>query len=246
MRSFPGQLDQHLFCRYIWRMGFELEKYYYKGQDIFGQLPPAESALISKNIFQKSIKKKKLLFKQGSHPAGVYVLISGKVKLYQVGNDEKETVIYFYTAGDIMGYRPIICNESHPLSAEALEDCTYSFIPRAAFLKILAASPSLSNLLLENLGHEFSVWVNNMSLFASQSVKERIAMALIKLNEIYKPEGAGQSVIRLSRSDFSAYVGTANETLVRLLGDLKRKKIIAIQGKNIRVLQLEALLDIIN
>lgn len=111
---------------------------------------------------------------------------------------------------------------------------------------MLSASPSLSNLLLENLGHEFSVWVNNMSLFASQSVKERIAMALIKLNEIYKPEGGGQSLIRLSRSDFSAYVGTANETLVRLLGDFKRKKIIAIQGKNIRVLQMDALLDIIS
>lgn len=227
-------------------MGFELAKYYYKGQDIFGHLPPAESALIRKNILQKSIRKGKLLFKQGSHPAGVYVLITGKVKLYQKSSDEKETVIYFYTAGDIMGYRPIICNESHPLSAEALEDCSYSFIPRMAFLKILSASPSLSNLLLENLGREFSVWVNNMSLFASQSVKERIAMALIKLNEIYKPEGGGLSVIRLSRGDFSAYVGTANETLVRLLGDFKRKKIIAIQGKSIRVLNIKALLEIVN
>ncbi len=227
-------------------MGFDLDKYYYKSPDIFGQLPAAESALVSKNILQKTIKKKKLLFKQGSHPAGVYVLITGKVKLYQISGDQKETVIYFYTAGDIMGYRPIICNESHPLSAEALEDCTYSFLARTPFLKILAGSPSLSNLLLQNLGHEFSVWVNNMSLFASQSVKERIAMALIKLNEIYKPEGGGHSVIQLSRSDFSAYVGTANETLVRLLGDFKRKKIIAIQGKNIRVLQMKALLDIVS
>jgi len=227
-------------------MDFDLKKYYYKSSDIFGQLPPAEFALINKSIQQKAIKKKKLLFKQGAHPAGVYVLNTGKVKMFQVSGGEKETVIYFYTAGDIMGYRPIICNESHPLSAEALEDCTYSFIPRTTFLKILAASPSLSNLLLENLGHEFSVWVNNMSLFASQSVKERIAMALIKLHEIYKPEGGGLSVIQLSRSDFSAYVGTANETLVRLLGDLKRKGIIAIQGKNIRILQMNVLLDIIS
>ncbi len=227
-------------------MGFELQKYYYTGGDIFGHLPKAEAALINKNIHQKTVKKKKLLFKQGSHPAGVYVLTAGKVKLFQITGDQKETIIYFYKAGDIMGYRPIICNESHPLSAEALEDCTYSFITRAAFLKILAASPSLSNLLLENLGHEFSVWVNNMSLFASQGVKERVAMALLKLNEIYKPEGGGQSVIRLSRTDFSAYVGTANETLVRLLGDFKRKKIITIQGKNIRILQMNALFDILS
>lgn len=114
-------------------MGFELKKYYYKSQDIFAQLPEAESALIRKSILQKTIKKKKLIFKQGSHPAGVYVLSSGKVKLFQISSDEKETVIYFYTAGDIMGYRPIICNESHPLSAEALEDCTYSFTPPGGF-----------------------------------------------------------------------------------------------------------------
>jgi CRP-like cAMP-binding protein len=227
-------------------MQLELEKYYYKSEPVFEQLPPSELELVSRNLVQKTIRKNKLLFKQGSHPAGVYLLNTGKVKMFQTNEEGKETVIYFYTSGDIMGYRPIICNESHPLSAESLEDCTYSFIPRTAFLKILSSSPSLSNLLLENLGHEFSVWVNNMALFANQSVKERTAMALIKLNEIYKPEGGGQSVIRLNRGDFSAYVGTANETLVRLLGDFKRRKIIATQGKNIRILNMNALLEIIN
>jgi CRP-like cAMP-binding protein len=227
-------------------MDFALDKYYYKSPDLFKHLPPSEASLISRNTVQKSIRKNKLFFKQGSHPAGVYLLTTGKVKMYQANADGKETVIYFYSAGDIMGYRPIICNECHPLSAAALEDCIYSFIPREAFLTILASSPSLSNLLLENLGHEFSVWVNNMSLFSSQSVKERTAMALIKLHEIYKPEEGGQSIIRLSRSDFAAYVGTAKETLVRLLGDLKRKKVISIQGKSIRILNMNTLLEMIS
>jgi len=210
------------------------------------QLPASDRVLVQKHTLEKSIRKSRLLFKQGSHPAGIYLLHSGTVKMYQASGDGKETIIYFYTAGDIMGYRPIICKEAHPLSAAALEDCTFSFIPRDAFVNTLESSSALSNLLLENLGHEFSIWVNNMSFLASRSVKERIALSLLKLQEVYKPEGGGQAVIRLNRSDLAAYVGTAKETLVRLLGDLKRKKIISIQGKSIRVLNQEALVEIIS
>jgi CRP-like cAMP-binding protein len=227
-------------------MEFDLDKYYYKSDDIFLALPAVELALLNESKKLVTVKKGKLLFKQGSHPAGVYILGKGRVKMYQTSPDGKQTIIYFYSAGEVMGYRPMICRETHPLSAEALEECVYSFIPRDAFLRILAESTTLANLLLENLGHEFSVWVNNMSLFSSQSVKERTALALLKLNEIYRSEKAGVSIISLSRGDLAAYVGTAKETLVRLLGDLKRRRIISVKGQHIRIVRKEGLLEIIS
>jgi CRP-like cAMP-binding protein len=230
----------------MYKMGFDLDKYYYKSDDIFLALPPVELALLNESKKLVTVKKGKLLFRQGSYPAGVYILNKGRVKMYQVNVDGKQTIIYFYTAGDVMGYRPMICKETHPLSAEALEDCVYSFFPRDAFLRILATSTALANLLLQNLGHEFSVWVNNMSLFSSQSVKERTALALVKLNEIYRSEKGGVPIIILSRGDLAAYVGTAKETLVRLLGDLKRRRIISVKGQHIRIVDKEALLEIIN
>jgi CRP-like cAMP-binding protein len=144
-----------------------------------------------------------------------------------------------------MGYRPMICQEAHPLSAAALEDCSYLFIPREAFLKMLKQSPSLSNLLLETLGHEFSVWVSSMSFFASQRVKERIVLALLKLHEIYRPEDGGKVIIRLNRTDFAGYVGTAKETLVRVLGELKKKNMIASEGSKIRITDREALIGML-
>lgn len=226
-------------------MEFNLGKYYYQSPDIFSQLPAAERDAFKAQLRLKKISKKKILFRQGSFPAGIYILTKGKLKLYNtVGG--KESILYFYKPGDITGFRPILCNETHPLSASALEDCQYYFIPREAFLKILRSSPSLSNFLLENLGHEFSVWVNNTAIASNQIVRERIALALIKLHEIYKTEGTSQSVISLSRGDFASYVGTANETLVRLLGDLKKKKIIATEGKRIRILDMNALYELAN
>ena len=227
------------------RMEFNLEKYYYKGEDLFRRLSPQELSLLKQHLRTRNVRKNKMLFRQGSFPAGMYILTKGRVKMFQVNSDEKETIIYFYTAGDLMGYRPMICHENHPLSCAALEDCTYSFLPREDFLKLLAKSPNLSNILLENLGHEFSVWVNSMSLFSTQSVKERIALALLKLHEIYKPGEHGKVHISLSRGDLASYVGTAKETLVRVLADFKRRNIIDIQGRRIRILDREMLLEII-
>jgi CRP-like cAMP-binding protein len=225
-------------------MKFELSKYYYKSPDIFAQLPEPELDLLKANLKLKRIRKKKILFRQGSYPAGMYILIKGKLKLYQV-TGEKESILYFYTAGDITGFRPILCNETHPLSAAALEDAQYYFISRTVFLKLLRSSPSLSNFLLESLGHEFSVWVNNMSVFSNLIVRERIALALLKLNEIYKTETSEYAVISLSRSDFASYVGTAKESLVRLLGDFKKRNIISTKGKKITILNLAALYEML-
>jgi CRP-like cAMP-binding protein len=241
-----GHLPGTGFILYVpLSMEFQLEKYYYKGEDLFRRLSPQELNLLNQHLRTRSIRKNKILFRQGSFPAGMYILTKGRVKMFQVNSDEKETIIYFYTMGDLMGYRPMICHESHPLSCAALEDCTYSFLAREDFLKLLAKSPNLSNILLENLGHEFSVWVNSMSLFSTQSVKERIALAMLKLHEIYKPGDNGKVQINLSRGDLASYVGTAKETLVRVLADFKRRKMIDIQGRKLRILDREMLLEII-
>ncbi|HSH66528.1 MAG TPA: Crp/Fnr family transcriptional regulator, partial [Bacteroidia bacterium] len=185
--------------------------------------------------------------REGSYSKGAYILRKGKVKIYQTNRDGKAQIAYIYRKGEIMGYRPLLCGEAHPVSAAALEDCVISFIPKRFFIHALDESPVLSKRLLTHLSHEFTVWINKVSLFAQQPVRERVALSLLIMNEKYKPDKTGQpATINLSREDIANYVGTSIETLVRILRHFKDEKIIITRGRKITVLkpkELEKIAD---
>lgn len=230
-------------------MAFSIERYHFRTTSLLEGLPRDEFRLLKENMVRKEIKKGKLIYREGSHSKGVYILRKGKVKIYQSNKDGKEQIVYIYRKGESMGYRPIICEEPHPVSAAALENCVISFIPRYYFQKVLEKSLVLSNRLLVNLSHEFTVWTNKISVFAHQPVRERVALSLLILNEKYMQENKvnAPSVINLSRNDLANYVGTAEETLVRMLQDFKQRKIIRTEGRKIIILkpkELEAITDL--
>ena len=130
-------------------------------------------------------------------------------------------------------------------------DCSkpgFNSFPKKCFLHALAESPVLSRRLLNNLSHEFTVWINKLTLFAQQPVKERVALSLLIINEKYKKEEKSSQpvIINLSRDDLANYVGTTTETLVRILRHLKDEQIITASGRKITILkpkELEKIAD---
>ncbi|MFY9308469.1 MAG: Crp/Fnr family transcriptional regulator [Bacteroidia bacterium] len=230
-------------------MTFLIEKYHFKTTSLLEGLPKNEFRLLKDNMSRKEIKKGKLLYKENSYSKGVYILRKGKIKIYQTNKDGKEQIVYIYSKGESMGYRPIICGEPHPVSAAALENSVVSFIPRYYFQRVLENSLVLSNRLLVNLSHEFTVWTNKISVFAHQPVRERVALSLLILNKKYSNDNNPEkpSVINISRNDLANYVGTAEETLVRMLQDFKLRKIIRTEGRKIIILkpkELELITDL--
>jgi CRP-like cAMP-binding protein len=92
--------------------------------------------------------------------------------------------------------------------------------------------------LLKALGHEFSLFINSITNLATKSVRERLAFTLLILDEKFKsPDHSGEaSQINLSRTDLANMVGTAKESLVRLLQEFKRAGLIEKTDKTIRII----------
>lgn len=224
-------------------MAFKIEQYHFKTDSILDGLPAKELRLLKQDMQRVEIKKGEILFTAGSFSKGAYILRKGKVKIYKTNKDGKEQIVYIYRKGEVMGYRPLLCQETHPVSATALEDCIVSFIPKKYFLHVIDQSSVFSKRLLTNLAHEFSVWINRLTIFAQQPVKERLVLSLLILNEKYKKEGKEHLpvVINLSREDLANYVGTTIETLVRMLRHLKDEHIISTSGRKIIILKPEEL-----
>lgn len=224
-------------------MPFEIEKYHFISGSILEGLPKSELLLLKERMTRKELKKGAVIFREGGYPKGVYFLRRGKVKIYQTNSEGKEQIVYIYTKGETFGYRPILCNETHPVSAKTLEDCVVSFIPLDSFLKVLNKSSVLSNKLLRNLSHEFTVWINRISAFGQKGLRERIALSLLILNEKYKKKGREHLPVEisLSRDDFANYLGTSKEPLVRALRSFKDEKLIRTKGRKIIILDTKRL-----
>jgi CRP-like cAMP-binding protein len=204
--------------------------------------------LLRENRIIKTYHRGRYLFHEGSVPRGVFYLEEGIVYIFKTDEEGREQIIYFYRKGDLFGYRPILCNEPHPVSAVALEDSILSFIPRDVFLQVLAQSGELARKLLENLSFEYTVWTNNVYLFSRKPVKVRVALALLLLSDLFgiRNRPGLFSEFRISREVLAAFTGTVKETLVRNLTLLKEKGIISTQGQKISIVRPEQLLKIIN
>jgi CRP-like cAMP-binding protein len=141
------------------------------------------------------------------------------------------------TEGELLGYHALLGEEYYPDSAATIEDSEITFIPKEVFLNVLRNSTVLSNRLLKALGHEFSLFIGSITNLATKTVRERLAYTLLVLEEKFKRSDKPGSVveINMSRTDLANMVGTAKETLVRLLQEFKINKLIETTGKTIRI-----------
>lgn len=223
---------------YLWKMHYSLENYHFRAGSLLEGLPKKEYKALKDSMIRVTVKKGTTLLHEGKPSKGVYILRKGKVKIFQTNKEGKEQIPYIYTKGEYFGYRPLINNTPTPVSAATLEDCVLSFIPKKVFMEVLGQSNVLSYKLLENLSHEFTVWINKLTVFGQQSVKERLALSLLILSEKYRIKDSKEHVeINLSREDLANYVGTAVETVVRMLQHFKEQKVIITRGRKIIVLK---------
>lgn len=225
-------------------MDFNIEKYHLKSSSLFDSLSHEESQLIKGHMIRKEFAKGECLFRERTFSKGIYIIKKGKVKIFQTNSDGKEGIVYIYKKGDYFGYRPLLADEPHPVSAVAMDNVVVSFVPKESFMEVLLTSSSLAKELIVNLSKEFSVWINKMTVFSQHSVKDRVALSLLILYKVYQRNDDSKSVyIAINRDDFAGFVGTAKETLVRMLRIFKDEKIITTKGTKIVILKHRALLN---
>ena len=173
-------------------------------------------------------RKKQALFVEGTYPRGVYCINEGKVKIYKVGEEGKEQIIQIASAGDLVGFRAMLAEDVYKVSAVTLEDCNICFIPKEDFNLILDTNSILRKGILKEISKELANQVEFITNMAQKSVRQRLCVVLIILKEIYQEEP-----INLPREDLANYVGTATETLIRLLKELKDEGIIETETRKI-------------
>jgi CRP-like cAMP-binding protein/DNA-binding NarL/FixJ family response regulator len=193
-------------------------------------------ASLTANKRTKTFKKKEAIFNEGDYPNYMYFIISGRVKTSKMNLDGKDFVLNLFKEGDFFGFKEMIQDTDYTISAIALEDTEVAMIKRDDFLTMLYHSKEVSKKFIELLvGSITSKQVDLMNL-AYDSVRKRVADALIKLYEKYAQTTEDNFSIAITRDDLASIVGTATESVIRTLSEFKVDGYIAIKGSTITIL----------
>jgi CRP-like cAMP-binding protein len=202
------------------------------------------------NEFQKLIqagvtstyRKGETIFKEANTPAGIYYVKHGLVRKYKSSPTGGEQIFYIGTPGELLGYHAVLSEMPYSDSASALVETELIFVPKEFFMKVVRSSPELTLRLLKVVSHEFSIFKSIITMLATRPVKERLAISLLMLDAKFKKNGDKSGKITLSRTDLANIVGTAKETLVRVLRDFKLNNFIQINEKAIRIINRDEII----
>lgn len=188
-------------------------------------------------------KKGEVIFAEGNSPTGLYCVHQGKIRVYKTGDEGRDHIVRFAKAGDVVGYRSLVSGDHYSVSAAALEDSVVCCIPRKDFLDLLSADGRLSMRVIELLSGELQRAEQQIVNLAQKPVRERLAETLLVLKNVYGTVNGDDSAlnIQLSREELASVVGTATETLVRGLAELKRANLIATDKRKIHILDVDGL-----
>jgi CRP-like cAMP-binding protein/FixJ family two-component response regulator len=181
----------------------------------------------------KTFKKKVEIFSEGDQPLNVFFVKSGNVKTFKSNQDSKELILNLYTANDFFGYEAVLENVNYSESAVAMQDCELIVIPRADFTLLIQSHPDISKSFINLLCKKVSEREGQLLNLAYNSIRQRTAEALLK-SDVIKDS---KSIIAITREDLSKMVGTASESVIRVLSDFKQEGLIEIEGGKIRILQ---------
>jgi CRP/FNR family transcriptional regulator, cyclic AMP receptor protein len=200
----------------------------------------------AKNRHQDNYKKKQVIYSEGNHPTKLYFIEKGKVKTFKTNSDGKDFTTGLYGEGDYIGYVAALENTVYKETAEAIDDTVVAIIPVEEFRSLMANNQHAMQLFIQLLAKNVRTKEDQLLGLAYNSLRKRVADALITLQQKYQAENQERFSINISREDLANIAGTATESLIRTLSDFKSEKLIEIAAGSIVILNQKKLADMLN
>lgn len=187
---------------------------------------------------KRTVKKKENLYHQGDDSHFLYFLLSGQIKRVRGDAFGKELVTDVLQAGTFFGHYEILAEVPHQDEAVAMTESEVELIPAADLRELIRNNREVSAHFLKWIAARVNDQEERLLKLAYQPVRERAADALLMLFD----QQAGDT-IHVSRDDLASMVGTATESLIRVLSTFKSEGFIDASGRAIRLMDRQGLQD---
>jgi CRP-like cAMP-binding protein len=212
--------------------------------NIFRHLTIEETEKIESDRIVNNYKRGTLVYKEGNRATGIYCIHSGIIKIYKTGFDGKEQIIRFARGGELIAFRSVLSNEAACTSAKIIEDSVTSFIPAETVIYLVKNNGNFALDLLQLTCRELEEANSYLTDIAQKTVRERLAEILLHLKANFGTDNENYLQISLTREELANIVGTATESIIRLLSEFKEDKLIDLNGRKIGLININALTKI--
>jgi CRP/FNR family transcriptional regulator len=215
-------------------------------KSVFRELDDQALEILSKNKTSTAYKRGQTLFMEGNASYGLFCMGEGNVKVSKASESGKEAIVRISSQSGIVGHRSIFANEPYQATGTVLGNAQACFIDKNYLISLSKQSASVASNILTCLALDLGVSENKVASFSQQNVRERVASLLIFLSESYGEEiEEGKLLnIKFTRDELASLIGTATESVIRIISEFKEENILTQKGKNIILLDLDKLVNI--
>jgi CRP-like cAMP-binding protein len=209
---------------------------------IFHLLSQEEKEELEQHISLAHYKRNEFVFKEGDKPNGFMMLVYGKVKIFKEGIGGREQIIRMAKPFGIIGYRALFAEENHIASAVTLEESLICTISPDFIMNKALRNNHFSLRIIRKLSRELGFANARTVTLTQKHIRGRLAESLILLKEKYGYEHDGTTLkVFLSREDIANLSNMTTSNAIRTLSTFANEKVIAIDGRKIKILDAHRL-----
>lgn len=209
---------------------------------LFKGLPEIQLKEIQNITEILDFSKGKIIFLEQDKAKGFYIVVRGSIKISKISMEGREQILHIFGPGEPFGEVAVFTGQPFPANAEAIAKTRLLFFPKEVFVNLISKNPSLSLNMLGVLSkrlRQFTIQVENLSL---KEVPGRLATYLVLLSEEQKT--IDLVILNISKVQLASLLGTIPETLSRIFAKMSANNLIEVDGKNIKLLDINGLQEL--
>lgn len=197
---------------------------------------------LQENISIQRYKKNEIIYKEGDVPIDLLCLLNGKVKIFKDGISGRTQIIRVIKPVEYFGYRAYFANQNFITNAAAFEPTLICKVPLTIINKWLTTNNSLSFFFIRQLAVDLGISDQRTVNLTQKHIRGRLAEALLFLIDCYGLEEDEATLsIYLSREDLANLSNMTTSNAIRTLSAFATEKIIAIDGRKIKIIEIDKL-----
>ena len=210
--------------------------------DLWLPLSAEQRKFLSQNFTIQKYKKNEIIYCEGETPMYLMCLVSGKVKIFKEGVGGRSQIIRVIKDKEYFAYRAYFAGGDFVTAAAAFEPCTICLIPMPAIMKLLKENNELAMFFIRQLSIDLGISDERTVNLTQKHIRGRLAESLVFLKDTYGLEEDGFTLsIYLSREDLANLSNMTTSNAIRTLSNFATEKLIAIDGRKIKIIEEEKL-----
>ena len=212
---------------------------------VWDVLTDEEKEYIDQNARIHTFKKNEIIHHEGDIPTHMMMLVEGKVRVYKEGVSNRSQIIRMLKPCDFFGYRAMIADEGYNTSVSAFEPSVVYYVKKEAFLKVIRQNSEFCYLFMVEMAKDLGQSDTRSVSLTQKHTRGRLAESLLSLKDNYGLDEDDATIsMYMSREDLANLSNMTTSNAIRTLAAFAEEGIISIDGRKIKILDLDELIHV--